>query len=124
MQSNQLALILTTSEPPVLAALDAWLVETGLSPLVVGSPNELLSVCLRGRPRVVVVDARSDMAVAAEACGRLKADSYTGVVPTIVICTPGNGDMERCFAAGADEVLTEATPEAESRSRLNAVLAI
>ena len=122
MQSNLIALILTTSEPPVLASVDAWLVETGLSPVVVGSPNELLAVCLRGRPRVVVVDARSDMAVAAEACGRLKADSYTGVVPTIVVCTPGNGDMERCFAAGADEVLTEATPKAESRSRLNAVL--
>jgi GGDEF domain-containing protein len=30
--------------------------------------------------------------------------------------------MERCFAAGADEVLTEITPGAEARSRLNAVL--
>jgi len=89
----------------------------------VNSVDELLAVCLRGRPRVVVIDARAEMTLAEQACGRIKADSYTAVVPTVVVCQPGNGDMERCFAAGADEVLTEVTPEAEARSRLNAVLA-
>ena len=122
MSSTSTALILSASELAVIAAVDAWLSEIGLAASVIGSVDELLSVCLRGRPRVVIVDARGDVSLAERACGRIKADSFTGVVPTVVVCKAGNGDMERCFAAGADEVLTEVTPPVEARSRLNAVL--
>jgi GGDEF domain-containing protein len=121
--SNSTALVLTNSNRALLPALDAWLGEASLSSSPVNSVDELLAICLRGRPRVVVIDARSEMSLAEQACGRIKADSYTAVVPTVVVCLPGNGDMERCFAAGADEVLTEVTPKPEARSRLNAVLA-
>jgi GGDEF domain-containing protein len=121
--SNLTALILTTSERPLIRAIDAWLGEASLSCSVVNSVDELLANCLRGRPRVVVVDARNEMKLAEQACGRIKADSYSAVVPTVVICQSGNGDMERSFAAGADEVLTDLTPDAEAKSRLNAVLA-
>jgi GGDEF domain-containing protein len=120
--SNTTALILTASGRPLIQAVDTWLGEAALTSSVVNSVDDLLAVCLRGRPRVVVVDARSAMLLAQQACGRIKNDSYTAVVPTVVLCEPGNGDMERCFAAGADEVLTEMTPDAEARSRLNAVL--
>lgn len=61
------------------------------------------------------------MDVAEEGCRRLKVDSYSAVVPTIALC--GSRDMERFFAAGADEVITDVTEDAEARSRLNAVLA-
>jgi GGDEF domain-containing protein len=120
--SNTTALILTASGRPLIQAVDTWLGEAALTSSVVNSVDDLLSVCLRGRPRVVVVDARSAMLLAQQACGRIKTDSYTAVIPTVVLCEPANGDMERCFAAGADEVLTEVTPDAEARSRLNAVL--
>jgi GGDEF domain-containing protein len=120
--SNTTALVLTASGRPLIKAVDTWLGEAALTSSVVNSVDDLLAVCLRGRPRVVVVDARSAMLLAQQACGRIKADSYSAVVPTVVLCEPGNGDMERCFAAGADEVLTELTPDAEARSRLNAVL--
>lgn len=123
MSSNSTALVLTSNSRALLPVVDAWLCEGSLTSSVVNSVDELLAVCLRGRPRVVVIDARAEMTLAEQACGRIKADSYTAVVPTVVVCQPGNGDMERCFAAGADEVLTEVTPEAEARSRLNAVLA-
>ena len=123
MPSNSTALVLTNSSRALLPALDVWLGESSLSSALVNSVDELLAICLRGRPRVVIVDARAAMNLAEQACGRIKADSYTAVVPTVVVCQPGNGDMERCFAAGADEVLTEVTPDAEARSRLNAVLA-
>ncbi|HEY5545877.1 MAG TPA: diguanylate cyclase [Gemmatimonadaceae bacterium] len=122
MPSTFIALVLTSSERPLIPSVDAWLGEAGLSSSVVKSVDELLSRCLRGRPRVVLVDARSNMSQAEEACGRIKADSYSAVVPTIVVCEPGNGDMERCFTAGADEVVTELTPGAEARSRLRAAL--
>ena len=121
MPSTFTALLLTHSEQPLIASVDAWLGEAGLSSFVVKSIDELMSRCLRGRPRIVFVDARSGLSLAEEACGRIKADSYSAVVPTVVVCTPGE-DMERSFAAGADEVLTELTPGAEARSRLNAAL--
>src|SRR5678815_4695247 len=82
-----------------------------------------MSLCLRGRPRLVFVDARHDDSIAVEVCGRIKADSYSAVIPTIVFSAAAGGAMERCFAAGADEVLTDATPTEETRARLNAALA-
>ena len=123
MASTTAALILSTSDRSAIAALDAWLGERGLTVLDVKSVDELLARCLRGRPRVVIVDARSDSSLAEQACTRIKADSYSAVVPTVAICASGDGVMERCFSAGADEVLTELTAAAEVRSRLNAVLA-
>jgi GGDEF domain-containing protein len=59
---------------------------------------------------------------AESACARIKVDSYSAVVPTVILCAVAEGQMERSFLAGADEVLTEATPPAEIRSRLSAVL--
>ena len=122
MPNNLNALILSTTDQPLPAVARAWLSETGLSTSIVTSADELMAICLRGRPRLVMVDARPDVVLAEEACGRVKADSYSAVVPTIVISGKAAGEMERCFAAGADEVLTEATPPDEARSRLNATL--
>jgi GGDEF domain-containing protein len=78
--------------------------------------------CLRGRPRIALLDARVSVAEAEAACARLKGDSYSGVVPTVILCAAEESQMQRSFAAGADEVLTEATPPTEMRSRLIAVL--
>ncbi|HEX6315848.1 MAG TPA: diguanylate cyclase [Gemmatimonadaceae bacterium] len=78
--------------------------------------------CLRGRPRLVLIDAREDAERAARACQRLKTDSYSAVIPTVLLCRGEVGEMEQCFAAGADEVLTSATPTSEVTSRLNAAL--
>ncbi len=88
----------------------------------VGSASDLLARCLRGRPRIVLLDARADAGEAETACTRIKEDSYSAVVPTVVLCDSAEKQMERSFAAGADEVLTEATPTAETQFRLSAVL--
>jgi len=122
VQSNLTAIVLTTASEPLPAAATAWLAQLGLTIIGVKSTDELMALSLRGRPRLVFVDARQDAAVAEEACGRIKADSYSAVVPTVVFCGSAGGDMERSFAAGADEVLTGATPADEVRSRLNAML--
>jgi GGDEF domain-containing protein len=115
------AIVLSYSDQPLLAEVESWLEGLKLSPTIVATANELMTHCLRGRPRVVIVDARSGIDVAEEGCRRLKTDSYSGVVPTIALCK--SRDIERCFAAGADEVIADTTEEAETRSRLNAVLA-
>lgn len=117
------ALLLIKDRSTLPPAVDGWLSATGLSPSTVDSVDALMSWCLRGRPRIALVDGQDEVAVAEAACRRIKADSYSAVVPTIALCKPGDGDMERCFAAGADEVLTALTPVSEVRSRLNAALA-
>jgi GGDEF domain-containing protein len=115
------ALILTPAGNPPGAAIESWLADVRLVLDVVTSADDLMARCLRGRPRLVVIDARTDAAMAAQACRRLKTDSYSAVVPTVLLCR-GTAEMEHCFAAGADEVLTNATPSTEVTSRLNALL--
>ena len=89
---------------------------------VVASASDLIARCLRGRPRIALLDARVDAAEAEEACARIKQDSYSAVVPTVVLCESAENQMERSFAAGADEVLTESTSPSETQFRLSAVL--
>lgn len=122
MSSSFPALILASDRSALPSAVDGWLRDTGFSAAVVASIEDLMSHCLRGRPRIVFLDAVGDLDAATTACARIKSDSYSAVVPTVALCRPGNGDMERCFAAGSDEVITELTPAAEARSRLNAAL--
>jgi GGDEF domain-containing protein len=121
--SNLTALVLSATDAPLPATAGAWLEQSGLTPSRVASSDELMAVCLRGRPRVLLVDARHDDMLGVEACGRVKVDSYSAVIPTIVFSGTDSGAMERCFASGADEVLTDATPAVEVRARLNAALA-
>jgi GGDEF domain-containing protein len=120
--SNFSALVLSGSERPLPVAIEKWLREHDLEVSVLASADDLMARCLRGRPRIALLDARTNAIEAESACARIKEDSFSGVIPTVVICTNADGQMERGFAAGADEVLTEATPPAEMQSRLSAVL--
>ena len=121
MPSTFAALILAENGP-LLPAVEDWLSSNGAEREYLNSVDDLLARCLRGRPRVVIIDAIADIARAESACQRIKHDSYSAVVPTVAISRTGTGDMERCFVAGADEVVTPETPAAEVGSRLNAVL--
>ena len=88
--------------------------------LSVSTGDELMAISLRGRPRVVVFDARDSSAECIKACRRLKTDSYTGVVPSVMLVA--SGALRDGFSAGADEVIEpELTPEVV-RSRLDALL--
>jgi GGDEF domain-containing protein len=116
------AALILAENGPLLPAVEDWLSSNGAEREYLDSVDDLLARCLRGRPRVVIIDAIADIARAESACQRIKHDSYSAVVPTVAISRTGTGDMERCFVAGADEVVTPETPTAEVRSRLNAVL--
>jgi GGDEF domain-containing protein len=116
------AALILAENGPLLPAVEDWLSSNGAQREYLDSVDALLARCLRGRPRVVIIDAIADIARAESACQRIKHDSYSAVVPTVAISRTGTGDMERCFVAGADEVVTPETPTAEVGSRLNAVL--
>ena len=81
-----------------------------------------MSFALRSRPGVVIFDARTCAEDSLSALRRLKADSYTAVVPCAVISPDGAEAMSAAFDAGADEVLTESTPEHAIAPRLDAMI--
>lgn len=77
---------------------------------------------LRGRPRVVAFDAREKAEVVWAALARMKADSFTGVVPGVVVVAAGRDDFTAAFEAGADEVVRPKDARDEVTTRLNAML--
>jgi GGDEF domain-containing protein len=81
-----------------------------------------MGIALRGRPRVVVFDARASESAVLAALERLKSDSYTGVVPAFVISHDDARAFDAAFRSGADEVIRHHLEEAEIAIRLNALL--
>ena len=104
-------------------SLHAWLEGQDAPVVRVTSGDELMAIALRGRPRLVLFDARSNTDEVLAACSRLKKDSYSGVVPTFVIIREGASAIAAAFDSGADEVVTTVMDEAESARRLVSVLA-
>ena len=106
--------------PPEM--VERWLGSLGLPILRVCEPDMLMGVALRGRPRVVVFDATKRAAELHEALRRLKSDSYTGVVPAVVVSSDDPLAFDAAFRAGADEVVREHLDPAEAMIRLDAML--
>jgi len=100
----------------------AWLDANPSPQMSVDTGDELMAIGLRGRPRMVIFDARVDEASALEACSRLKRDSYTGVVPALALTTGGIDPVRSGFDAGADEVIPDGMSEAEAIRRLDSLL--
>jgi diguanylate cyclase (GGDEF)-like protein len=106
--------------PPT--ALTEWLARQADVVLKVRHVDDLMAVSLRGRPRLVAFDARSAPELVYEACRRLKRDSYTGVVPAMVLSADADDAFASAFAAGADEVVREHIDVQEMITRLGAML--
>lgn len=79
-------------------------------------------MALRGRPRVVVFDARTRTPDVLSAVARLKSDSYSGVVPSVVLCGAEPHALDAAFRAGGDEVVREGLSDAEAAIRLETLL--
>lgn len=101
--------------------LNRWLAEQGLSVLRLRTSEELMSIALRGRPRVVIFDARENPSATLEACRRLKGNAYTAILPSAVIFGEGES-LINGFSAGADEVIIPGCSEREMMQRLNSML--
>lgn len=116
------AILYASDERALPPAVRAWLEARSYPLLVVNQPDELMGITLRGRPRMVIFDAQSSLDRAADACRRLKADSFTGVIPTVILVRDDLTVLERAFAAGADEVLRVSSPAQETTVRLDALI--
>jgi len=107
---------------PVPATVSAWLDARELAAEVVQNEDELMARALRGRPRLVVFDARANLDACSDVCTRMKRDSYTGIVPALFVCAKGEGVVATAFDAGADEVLTDRNSAEECRVRMDVLL--
>ena len=79
-------------------------------------------MALRGRPRLVLVDARQHPVAAIKMCRRLKQDSFTGIVPVMLATRDDDASFAAAFDAGADEVLRDGLGAHEVTLRLDAML--
>jgi GGDEF domain-containing protein len=113
-------ILFSSGDAPLPGKLRSWLDRQ--SALTVSSADELMAMALRGRPRLVVFDSRSSDRNALGACTRLKKDSYTGIVPALVLSADGSTQIAQAFDAGADEVLPAGMDEAEALRRLESLL--
>jgi GGDEF domain-containing protein len=103
--------------------LRQWLENQSSPCLDVASADELMAIALRGRPRLVIFDARDATDEPLVACARLKKDSYTAVVPAYVITGSGSAAVSVAFDTGADEAVSRDLGESEMVRRLESMLA-
>jgi diguanylate cyclase (GGDEF)-like protein len=105
------------------AFLERWVGGKGLTILTVPEPSTVAEMVLRSLPSLVVIDADGSSSIGLELCARLKADSYSAIVPLAAVATRHTTDgVKAWFAAGADEVITPLFEPAEQASRLDSLI--
>ena len=116
------AFVLSPDGAPLPEPVQRWLTDRRVPSVLLADPDALIAAALRTRPRLVVMDARVHPVAALNACRRLKADSYTGIVPVAVCVRNDDVSFAAAFDAQADEVLREAANPPEVPLRLDALL--
>ncbi len=121
--AHSTAIIFTPDRAGAPPTVLAWLAARSLAVVTLGSADELMARALRGRPRVVVFDARGDdRSAVLAACTRMKRDSYTGIIPAVALSGPSEEQLAEAFDAGADEVVRAGASPEEATLRLNVLL--
>jgi GGDEF domain-containing protein len=116
------SIIFAPSDAPIYGPLGQWLASIGAPIVKVAEIEGLIDIALRSRPRVVAFDARVEAPRVLDALKRLKSDSYSAVVPTVVVVGAEADAFAEAFNAGADEVLRDTGSESEALIRLDALL--
>ena len=120
--AKPVSVVFSPRDHPLPDAVTAWVGGLNLPIVRVADASELMSIALRGRPRVVAFDARESAKEVCAACERVKADSYTGVVPCFIVVGPAREDFKAAFAAGADDVVRPTDLPEETTTRLDSML--
>ena len=116
------AIVFSPDELTPPEVVSRWLAQLGVPLVTVADTNTLMGVALRSRPRVVVFDGRSHADLVLSALRRVKSDSYTGVVPAVVLTDSTPESFDAAFRAGGDEVVRETADPAEVTIRLDTML--
>jgi diguanylate cyclase (GGDEF)-like protein len=117
------ALVCAAADAELPPWVNAAAAANGLTLVRVPDVADALNSVRRGRPPLLVIDARAS----AETTGRavltaLKADSYTAVVPCLAITDSAGPQLVSLLDDGADEVLAADGDAAEALARVAAAL--
>jgi GGDEF domain-containing protein len=113
-------IVVVSDGAPLPAWLDRWLVEAAEAILSSADSGSVMTWALRARPRAIVLDGRCASTDAYALCARLKRDSWTAIVPIVLL--DGSVDFGRAFGCGADEVLSTDMEADEALARLATLL--
>jgi GGDEF domain-containing protein len=116
------AIYFAPDRQPVPEVLGSWLRAQELATVTLHDEAQLMALLLRGRPRVIAMDGRTSPAPCLAACRRMKSDSYTAVVPCIILAGDSDESFAAAFGAGADEAVRSNVPAAELATRLGVML--
>jgi diguanylate cyclase (GGDEF)-like protein len=120
--SHTTAVVFAPDGQAVPESIRAWLEQHRLPTATVATADELMSAALRSRPRLAIIDARTHPVAGLKGCQRLKADSFTGIVPALVLVRNDPTSFAAAFDVLADEVIREGTDIAEVSLRVAALL--
>lgn len=120
--SHTTAVVFAPDGQAVPESIRAWLDKHRLPTATVATADELMSAALRSRPRLAIIDARTHPVAGLKGCQRLKADSFTGIVPALVLVRDDATSFAAAFDVLADEVIREGTDVAEVSLRVAALL--
>src|SRR5213083_458157 len=102
--------------------LARWVNGKGLTIVPVPDPADVEQRVLRSLPQLVVIDADGGPQ-GLGLCTRLKADSYSAIVPVAVLTSRHTTDrVQEWFTAGADEVISPLFEPTEQASRLDGLM--
>ena len=102
--------------------LARWVNGKGLTIVPVPDPADVEQRVLRSLPQLVVIDADGGPQ-GLGLCTRLKADSYSAIVPLAVLTSRHTTDrVQEWFTAGADEVISPLFEPTEQASRLDGLM--
>ncbi len=120
---NELMAVHLTDGQDEPAWATAWFAAAGLERQSTGDAESVCARALKARPRLILIDGRGDAAwceTALQTCRRLKRDSFTGVVPVLVIVDAAR--FSEAFESGADEVVRADVSDVEASARMSAML--
>ncbi|MBV9880861.1 MAG: GGDEF domain-containing protein [Gemmatirosa sp.] len=121
--SHSPAIVLQRRARDLSPEVTRWIASLASEVLTVEDADALMARVLRSRPACVVLDARGDTTESVlSATARLKRDSFTGIVPAVVLADPSSEAVAAAFQAGADEVVVDSQAPAEIEARLAALM--
>jgi len=116
------AILFSPTDAPLPVPVARWIASLGVPTLKVSDSDDLMGIALRGRPRVIVFEARHEAGEALAALCRLKRDTYSAVVPAVAIVADDKESFAAAFDAEADEVIPAGLDGDEVSIRLSALL--
>ena len=123
MRPRPTVLYYSPAEHAAADLLRGWIDGRGFPLVQLRERGAVETTARRNLPVLIVVDGDAAGADATALCRELKSDSYTAIVPVVLVSARHAADRVReWFDAGADEVITPLFEPAEQRSRLDVLL--